>query len=124
MSDPKLEAVEAETNITPPTGDAAVKAEIDAAPAPKKVEEVKAESKDTEMNGGVKEEDVKGEEKDEKKVRTYDNGILKTTRRADESGDFKKNSKYDPSILPETDDGAEIRKQVWSYMDSCGLSHH
>jgi hypothetical protein len=112
MSDPKLDP---ETNITPPTNDAAVKENGDAAPAPEKSEDVKPEAKDTEMSEGVKEEDVKDEKKDEKKPKSYDNGILKTTRRADESGDFKKNSKYDPSVLPETDNAAEIRKQVWSY---------
>jgi len=50
------------------------------------------------------------------KLSTYENGMLKTTAR--ERDDGRSNSKYDPSILPETDDPKKIRAQVGSKMSS------
>ena len=47
---------------------------------------------------------------DRKKLRTYEDGVLKTS--AQESPYGKNNSKYDPSVLPETDDPKKIRAQV------------
>ncbi|KAG0649337.1 autoantigen [Hyphodiscus hymeniophilus] len=52
--------------------------------------------------------------------RTYENGVLKTTRQEDHTNK-RNNSKYDPSILPETDDAAEIRKQVEFYFSDSNL---
>jgi hypothetical protein len=91
-------------------------------------------SQDIELNGkNVKKEEMEAkngeitnikEENDEKKVdtkgggpRTYDNGVLKTTRKVDDK-DYKNNSKYDPTVLPETDDAKEIRKQVYIVISS------
>jgi lupus La protein len=50
-----------------------------------------------------------------KKQRTYDNGVLKTSGQVQE-GEGARNSKYDPSILPTTDDPSKIRAQVCSSM--------
>jgi lupus La protein len=86
------------------------------------------ESKDTNGKAEVKEEktevknkdatDVREEKNDEKtngkgtpqskKQRTYDNGVLKTSGQEGRG----RNSKYDPSILPTTDDPSKIRAQV------------
>lgn len=49
----------------------------------------------------------------EKKPRTYENGVLKTS--AQESPERKRNSKYDPSVLPTTNDPKEIRAQVYTH---------
>jgi lupus La protein len=114
MSDPKTEAVGAANT---PTKDEVVKDEEGAVPAVEKVEDVKVESKDTEANGtsNTKEEDSKDEKIDRKdRERKYSNGVLKTSAKIDEEN-YKNNSKYDPSILPETDDAQAIRNQVCSY---------
>jgi lupus La protein len=42
-------------------------------------------------------------------LRTYENGVLKTSAHQHEG---KNNSKYDPSVLPVTDDPKQIRSQV------------
>jgi lupus La protein len=120
MSDLKVEAVEAveaPTKVITSTKDETIKEDVGPVIASEKVEDVKDEPKGTENNGSsnIKEEDVKNEKFEEKDgVRTYNNGILKTSRKADDSGDFKNNSKYDPSVLPETDNAQEIRNQVCS----------
>lgn len=44
-----------------------------------------------------------------KKLRTYDNGVLKTSV---EQIEGKNNSRYDPSILPKSTDATKIRNQV------------
>lgn len=66
-------------------------------------EAVKATTNDTEMRSP--------ENKATNGVRTYEDGMLKTSAREDQY-DRSKNSKYDPSILPETDDPVLIRNQV------------
>ena len=43
--------------------------------------------------------------------RTYDNGVLKSSPQVI-SPNKRNNNKYDPSILPETDDAKMIRRQV------------
>lgn len=116
MSDVKVEAVEAveaENNVAQTNNDS-VKQEAAAEVIPEKVEDVKTEDvKQTETKDeDVKKEDSKDEKKgDHKGPRYYDNGVLKTSRRIDEK-DFKNNSRYDPSVLPETSDAGEIRRQV------------
>jgi hypothetical protein len=66
----------------------------------------------------IEDGDVKIESKDAKKngtekngFRTYEDGVLKTSAREDHK-DRSKNSKYDPSVLPDTDDPQLIRNQV------------
>jgi lupus La protein len=65
--------------------------------------DVKSEVKNAKKNGT--------EKKEKNGPPTYENGILKTTVREDVN-DRSKNSKYDPSVLPETDDPKLIRNQV------------
>ena len=80
-------------------------------------EETKDESKPVEV---VKSEDIKSEvaspeSKKKPYSKTYEEGdlagVLKTSAKEDE--DHSKNSKYDPSILEESKDHAEIRNQVY-----------
>ena len=52
------------------------------------------------------------EEKKSNVPRFYSDGVLKTSRREDANGNKRNNSKYDPSILPDTDDPNAIRNQV------------
>jgi lupus La protein len=66
------------------------------------VEEEKSDDK-TEDNGAPQ----------KKKQRTYDDGVLKTSGKVKENA---RNSKYDPSVLPTTDDPGKIRAQVCSNM--------
>ena len=68
-----------------------------------KEEHVKAGSKDAKQNGTGKDE--------KHSARTYEDGVLKTSAREDRN-DRSKNSKYDPSVLPETNDPQLIRNQV------------
>ena len=82
------------------------------------------EEKPAETNGGeakVKEEEsgVKPEEKDtpEKKLRFDEKGVLKTSVKIHENSHrYTKWSKYDPSVLPATDDPTKIRAQVYSHL--------
>ena len=99
MSDPKVENAPPEQSIT--SQDETMK---EAAPAAKlEDEDVKIDLKDTKTNGADK--------KEKNGLRTYEDGVLKTSAKEDAT-DRKKNSKYDPSILPETDDAQLIRNQV------------
>ena len=121
MSDSKTEPVDA-TNT--PVKDEVVKEE-EAAPTVDKAEDTKVEPKDTEANEplNTKEEDGKDEKSDRgDRERKYSNGVLKTSARTDETN-YKNNSKYDPSILPETSDAQEIRNQVCSNKFFRGLSY-
>lgn len=75
-----------------------------------KSETVKEEATSKQESNGT----VKVKEEDEKttprtRSRTYENGMLKTSAREEKGG---KNSKYDPSVLPQTDDPKKIRAQV------------
>lgn len=99
MSDPKVEDAQSEQPIAS-TEDETVKAEEDAPTS--KAEE--AEAKDTKTNGTEKERENNG-------VRTYEDGVLKTSA-IEDLKDPRKNNKYDPSVLPETDDPQLIRNQV------------
>lgn len=104
MSAPKVEDAQPEQSATTSTQDGTMKIEEEDAPATKsKDADVQSESKNTEMNGAEKEE--------KNGIRTYKDGVLKTSARED-TKDRSKNSKYDPSILPETDDAQLIRNQV------------
>jgi lupus La protein len=69
----------------------------------------------SEVAADIKEEksDKKAEDdgdSGEKKERFDDNGVLKTSARIDETR--KNYSKYDPAVLPTTDDPSKIRAQV------------
>lgn len=85
-------------------------------------EDVKAEVKKEENGAPADTKDVKsvetemedGEEKKQNE-RTYEekgplNGVLKTSAQVREG---KNNSRYDASILPESEDPSKIRAQVW-----------
>ncbi|KAH8585577.1 hypothetical protein B0O99DRAFT_646619 [Bisporella sp. PMI_857] len=69
-------------------------------------------------------EDLKMSEETEKKSKTsgprkYEDGVLKTS--AQEDTNPKANSKYDPSILPESNDASQIRGQVAFYFGNSNL---
>lgn len=118
MSDRTVEAAAA-TNTSPPTKGEILNKENTAVPTVEKDESVEIEPKDTETNGtsNINEDDVKDEKTVERK---YENGVLKTSRKIDETN-YKNNSKYDPSILPETDDAQAIRNQVEFYFSDSNL---
>ena len=104
-----VEDAQPEQPVTSSTQDETIETE-EGAPATKVDDaDTKAESPDAKKNGFTEKE---------KKIRTYDEGelkgVLKTSAHEDPTGDKRKNSKYDPSILPETDDPSEIRRQVSS----------
>ncbi|KAH8804726.1 hypothetical protein F5884DRAFT_822688 [Xylogone sp. PMI_703] len=69
--------------------------------------------------GPVKSEDEEKVKSPERHVRTDANGVLKTSARSYD--DPRKNSKYDPSVLPETDDPKKIRAQVEFYFGDANL---
>lgn len=95
-------------------------------------EAVKTEPNDeSKSNDIVKSEDVKSEDVKSEDVKmenaspeskkkpwsaTYEEGdlagVLKTSAQHDEE-DYKLNNKYDPSVLPESNDPTEIRNQVF-----------
>ncbi|RFU24627.1 hypothetical protein B7463_g11720, partial [Scytalidium lignicola] len=88
------------------------------------VEAEKTQAADQNANanteGGVEKAKDEGESKShEPKVRKDENGILKTSARSYENP--RKNSKYDPSVLPETDDPKKIRAQVEFYFGDANL---
>jgi lupus La protein len=56
-----------------------------------------------------KEKAPKENGKKEPRKRTYEDGVLKTSAQETEG---ENNSKYDPSVLPVTDDAKQIRSQV------------
>ena len=59
-----------------------------------------------------KKADKNGSSGEKKKERFDDNGVLKTSAQIDETR--KNYSKYDPAVLPNTDDPSKIRAQVCS----------
>ena len=97
--------------------------ETDSLPAPVEADGQDTNGRATEGTNGEGSEgkiEEKTEEKiatpdhtPEKKPRTYENGVLKTS--AQESPERKRNSKYDPSVLPTTNDPKEIRAQVHTH---------
>lgn len=101
MSDSKVE--DAQPEPAPSTTPETTKLEEDTPATKTEDGDSKTESKDTKK---------KGSEKREKNgVRTYEDGVLKTSAQEDPN-DRRNNSKYDPSVLPETDDPKLIRNQV------------
>ncbi|PMD47521.1 hypothetical protein L207DRAFT_159564 [Hyaloscypha variabilis F] len=74
------------------------------------IEEEKSDKK-TERNGSS----------GEKKERFDDNGVLKTSAKIYESDVRKNYSKYDPAVLPTTDDPSKIRAQVEFYFSDANL---
>jgi lupus La protein len=107
-----VEAVKTEAEVKPSNGAFEVKSE--------KVEvkeedvDVKTENNDNKDEAISDSKEIKSEDKEEKKPkqRTYENGMLKTSARIQD--DRKSQSKYDASVLPETDDPSKIRAQVCS----------
>jgi len=89
-----------------------------ASPSTSKVEDVKVEANSNVEGTGAtnakEEKDIKEEKKTPEKKRVYENGVLKTSARADLE-DFSKNVKFDPSLLPISDDPKEIRGQVCAH---------
>jgi len=136
MSNLKTEISEPEPAATSLPNDKTVKeeasepsatAEKDVAMEGAELEDVKAaaevkEEQKVEENGSAS--DVKQEKSDSKterkkptevkKERFDDNGVLKTNARIYESDERKNYSKYDPAVLPPTDDPSKIRAQVCS----------
>ena len=101
MSTAKVE--EAQPEPVPSATQETTKMEEDSSATKIEDGDVKIESKDAEKNGT--------EKKEKNGFRTYEDGVLKTSAREDHK-DRSKNSKYDPSVLPETDDPQLIRNQV------------
>lgn len=120
--DPASTSLPNEETVNKPTGDPS--APTDTVLEDAKVEATAAngsaieeESGKTGENGAVT-EGKDGEKKERvPRQRTYSNGMLKTSAHEREG---KNNSKYDPSVLPETDDHKKIRAQV----ASCSSPHH
>ncbi|CZT00531.1 related to RNA-binding protein La1 [Rhynchosporium graminicola] len=136
MSDIKVATTEPDPSATSIPNDQTVMKEAGDSSEPTVKDIDMAESKPANGEAEVKEEasvkedtdakkDVK-EEADEKKdvkqdKRRYDeNGVLKTSAQVDWK-DHRKNSKYDPSILPTTDDPAKIRAQVEFYFSDTNM---
>ncbi|PVH82600.1 hypothetical protein DL98DRAFT_513708 [Cadophora sp. DSE1049] len=129
MSDLKVEATEPDPSATSlpndetvdkEGGDSSAPTETAVAPGTKPANgEVKAEAADTKVENGSESKDEKAGKKQDRK-RYDENGVLKTNARQDWD-DHKNNSKYDPSILPTTDDPAKIRAQVEFYFSDTNL---
>jgi lupus La protein len=141
MSNIKVETTEPDPAATSFPNDEMINKEGGDPSAPTDKETIVADAKSKETNGKVEAEekqmkeenrylkevkDEKNEEKTDEKTeekteengttqkknpRTYENGVLKTSGQVQE-GRGVKNSKYDPSILPTTDDPSKIRAQV------------
>jgi lupus La protein len=107
-----VEAVEAEAEVKPSNGASEVKSEKVEVKEEDAV--VKTENSDNKDGATLDSKEIKNEDKEEKKPkqRTYENGMLKTSARIQD--DRKSQSKYDASVLPETDDPSKIRAQVCS----------
>jgi lupus La protein len=134
MSNLKAEATEPDPAATSLPNDEVVNKESGDQSAPTDKEAVMANIESENIKGGseakeeqaignseaaedVKEEkvDVKTEGSgatDEKKERIGEDGVLKTSAQIDYNR--KNHSKYDPSVLPTTDDPSKIRAQVCS----------
>lgn len=105
----KVDAPVVEAAVAEPTAAAAEPAATEAAATEAAVAEpVADDATGEETKTDTKEEavDVDSEVKD----KTVEKDILKTTRQAHQ--DRRKNNKFDPSVLPVTDDAAQIRGQV------------
>lgn len=103
--------------------------EVKATETDEKTEEKVEEQKSAEENGTVTEvkateADEKTEEKGslQKEPRVDQNGVLKTSVKIEKGANIKY-SKYDPSILPPTDDPSKIRAQVEFYFGDANLPH-
>ncbi|KUJ17083.1 uncharacterized protein LY89DRAFT_585366 [Mollisia scopiformis] len=127
MSTPKIEATEPDPAAASIPNDETVNKENGDASAPTDVdvvaEETKAEVK--EENGDAAEKkDVKSEDTEEAneegkpKLRFNENGILKTSAKPIEGVN---NSKYDASVLSESEDPVKIRAQVEFYFGDSNL---
>ena len=103
-------AVDSDTKIVDaPVEDSDVKitgTDVQATPVDESADKDASTEKDTAAEG-----DADKTEKARPSVRNPPEGMLKTTGRA-VSNDHKKNIKFDPSSLPETDDPDKIRAQV------------
>lgn len=110
MSDLKVESAEVPAN---PTSE--IKSENGGVEAAVETDAAASKNAEAESNGDQADtKEVKHEQKNGRNgVRTYENGMLKTS--AQEQLDSDKNSKYDPSVLAITDNPQEIRGQVGSY---------
>jgi lupus La protein len=129
MSNLKVETTEPDQAATSLPNDKTANKEGGDPSAPTDKEAIMADSESKDTNGKAEVEektevknkdatDVREEKNDEKangngtpqskKQRTYDNGVLKTSGQEGRG----RNSKYDPSILPTTDDPSKIRAQV------------
>lgn len=103
---------------TQPTVEAVATESIESTTAPEAAPTTDATSKENAEVEGVKSEETKAEEikpEETKAVETKngdaeDTGMLKTKARVDYN--HRKNNKFDPSTLPETDNPSEIRAQV------------
>ena len=104
---PDVEALKTEAEVKPSNG---------ASEAKEEVVDAKTENSDNKDGATSEPKEVKSEDKDEDekkpKQRTYENGMLKTSARILDNK--KSHSKYDASVLPETDDPSKIRAQVCS----------
>jgi len=110
MSTAKVE--DAQPEPVPSTTQESTKTEEDTPATKTDDKDVKTEFKDTKKNGT--------EKKDKNGLRTYEDGVLKTSAQEDPS-DRRNNSKYDPSVLPETNDPQLIRNQVEFYFSDSNL---
>ncbi|KAH7313148.1 hypothetical protein BKA65DRAFT_154036 [Rhexocercosporidium sp. MPI-PUGE-AT-0058] len=125
MSDLKVEATEPDPSATSLPNDQTVKTEAVEASEPVVKDTAVEDTKPSNGEAVVKEEatEKKGENgADSKKdARRYDeNGVLKTSAKQDWDN-HRNNSKYDPSILPQTDDPSKIRAQVEFYFSDANL---
>jgi lupus La protein len=107
-----VKAVKTDAEVEPSNGATEVKSEK--AEVKEEDVNVRAENSGNKYGATSDSKEVKSEDKEEKKPkqRTYENGMLKTSARIQE--DRKSQSKYDASVLPETDDPSKIRAQVCS----------
>ena len=119
MSNLPIETSEPDPVATSISNDQTVNKEDGDPSAPTNTEVIQAAAEGKETNGKSEVEEnskdgensaTKGPDSDLKKPRTYEDGVLKTSAREDPYA--KSNSKYDPSILPQTDDPKKIRAQV------------
>ncbi|KAL2061918.1 hypothetical protein VTL71DRAFT_7296 [Oculimacula yallundae] len=129
MSDIKVETTEPDPSATSIPNDQTVMKEAGDSSEPTVKDADVADSKPVNGEAEVKDEaPVKGEadekngaKKSKQDVRRYDeNGVLKTNAQVDWKN-HRNNSKYDPSILPTTDDASKIRAQVEFYFSDTNM---
>lgn len=135
MSGLPVETMDVDSSATSLPNDAPIKSEVAETSAPT---DIAAETSTTEANESIKAEvepkavvkdevmkdaatesgssaavKADGEEKkkyDPSEPRYYENGVMKTTVQQDDTN--KNNSRYDPSVLPVSNDHKNIRAQV------------